>query len=52
MRGLGSKILCHEAVKVTATSHDQRDQRHRRVTRFPILMMMVVATHSATVASN
>jgi len=52
MRGLGSKILCHEAVNVTVTSQTRGTRVTAAYRDFPILTMMVVATHKATVASN
>src|SRR3954468_1285745 len=52
MRGFGSNTLCHEAANVTATSHAKgASVTHENRARAD-LMMMVVATQSATIASN
>src|SRR5579859_1106114 len=50
--GLGSRILCHEAVKVTATSQASGARVMAAYFARCILIMIVVATERATVASN
>src|SRR3954469_7723384 len=52
MRGFASKILCQEAEKVTATSQTSGVNVTNAKRARPLLMMIVVATQSATVASN
>ncbi len=52
MRGFKLNTLCHEAANVTATSHaNGASVTHENRARAD-LMMMVVATQSATIASN
>src|ERR1041385_1751129 len=50
--GSGSRILCHEAVKVTATSQTSGATVIAAYLARCILIMIVVATERATVASN